>query len=289
MGILETRNLDFENVLILSANDDTFPGNLAAGASFIPHNLRLAYGLPTPMHHEGVYAYYFYRLLQRASVVDIADCSRSDDKHTGEPSRYIYQLDYESPHDGGADSGAAQRKPHPATLARSAQLAGEVAERLHAFLDGGGRTFSPTSFYAYIECPLKFCFRSIERLRPEEEVAEEIDLPMFGTILHKAMELLYTPLLNVPVPGRQIRALIGSAAVADAVTQAVSGEYLRDPVAWQRRNTAGMSCWCEISSHVISIVASCPMTPLIQAFGSKVWSSRSRPRSSSVWVVKHIP
>ena len=72
MGILETRNLDFENVLILSANDDTFPGNLAAGASFIPHNLRLAYGLPTPMHHEGVYAYYFYRLLQRASVVHMA-------------------------------------------------------------------------------------------------------------------------------------------------------------------------------------------------------------------------
>lgn len=228
MGILETRNLDFENVLILSANDDTFPGNLTAGASFIPHNLRLAYGLPTPMHHEGVYAYYFYRLLQRASVVHIAYCSRSDDKHTGEPSRYIYQLDYESPHDvvrTQVPLSVSLAPQHPLAVPKT----GEVAERLYAFLDGGGRTFSPTSFYAYIECPLKFCFRSIERLRPEEEVAEEIDLPMFGTILHKAMELLYTPLLNIPEPGRQIRALIGSAAVADAVTRAVSGEYLRDP------------------------------------------------------------
>lgn len=113
-------------------------------------------------------------------------------------------------------------------------------------------------------------------------------LPMFGTILHKAMELLYTPLLNIPEPGRQIRALIGSAAVADAVTRAVSGEYLRDRRS-AATNTAGMSCWCEISSYVISIVASCPMTPLIQAFGLKVWNSRSRPRSPSVGVVKHLP
>ena len=124
------------------------------------------------MHHEGVYAYYFYRLLQRASVAHIAYCSRSDDKHTGEPSRYIYQLDYESPHDvvrTQVPLSVSLAPQHPLAVPKT----GEVAERLHAFLDGGGRTFSPTSFYAYIECPLKFCFRSIERLRPEEEVAEE--------------------------------------------------------------------------------------------------------------------
>lgn len=98
MGILETRNLDFEHVLVLSVNDDTFPGNRAVSSSFIPYNLRYAYGLPTPQHHEGVYAYYFYRLLQRAETVHLAYCSRSDDKRTGEPSRYVYQLEYESPH-----------------------------------------------------------------------------------------------------------------------------------------------------------------------------------------------
>lgn len=71
MGILETRNLDFEHVLVLSVNDDTFPGNRAVSSSFIPYNLRYAYGLPTPQHHEGVYAYYFYRLLQRAETVHL--------------------------------------------------------------------------------------------------------------------------------------------------------------------------------------------------------------------------
>ena len=77
-------------------NDDNFPGNHMAQASFIPYNLRAAYELPTPEHHEGVYAYYFYRLIQRAKTVHMLYCSHADDKSTGEPSRYIYQLDYES-------------------------------------------------------------------------------------------------------------------------------------------------------------------------------------------------
>ena len=118
MGILETRNLDFENVIILSMNDDNFPGNHMAQASFIPCNLRAAYELPTPEHHEGVYAYYFYRLIQRAKTVHMLYCSHADDKSTGEPSRYIYQLDYESGFDGGgrqpgrngADRGAQGRR-----------------------------------------------------------------------------------------------------------------------------------------------------------------------------------
>ena len=96
MGILETRNVDFENVILLSMNDDNFPGNHVAQSSFIPYNLRAAYELPTPEHHEGVYAYYFYRLIQRAKSVHMLYCSHADDKSTGEPSRYIYQLDYES-------------------------------------------------------------------------------------------------------------------------------------------------------------------------------------------------
>ncbi|MBR5811938.1 MAG: PD-(D/E)XK nuclease family protein, partial [Alistipes sp.] len=96
MGILETRNLDFKNVIILSMNDDNFPGNVANSSSFIPYNLRAAYGIPTPEHHEGVYAYYFYRLIQRAERVDMLYCSHADEKSTGEQSRYIYQLEYES-------------------------------------------------------------------------------------------------------------------------------------------------------------------------------------------------
>ena len=81
MGILETRNLDFRNVILLSMNDDNFPGSVVTGTSFIPYNLRAAYALPTPEHHEGVYAYYFYRFAatgrERADAL-LRSCRRQD-------------------------------------------------------------------------------------------------------------------------------------------------------------------------------------------------------------------
>ena len=230
MGILETRNLDFEHVLVLSVNDDTFPGNRAVSSSFIPYNLRYAYGLPTPQHHEGVYAYYFYRLLQRAETVHLAYCSRSDDKRTGEPSRYVYQLEYESPHRPlrrAIRLGVNLTKTEPV----SASKTGRTARILEEYLDGGGRSLSPTAFYQYVECPLRFYFRHVAGLKPVEEIAEEIDLPMFGTILHRAMELLYMPLLGDPNPQRIIASLPGTPAVKEAVVRAVNEEYLQDPKA----------------------------------------------------------
>lgn len=227
MGILETRNLDFRNVLVLSVNDDTFPGNRAVSSSFIPYNLRVAYGLPTPSEHESVYGYYFYRLLQRARTVHLAYCSGSDEKRTGEPSRYIYQLMYESPHEVENVSipiNVNLSQSEPIVVEKS----GGVSEKLSRYKGDGARVLSPTSFYGYIECPLKFYFRNIENLRPEEEVEEDIDLPMFGTILHKAMELLYSDLVDMPDPRKKIGALIGSPSVDKAVGDAINREYLHD-------------------------------------------------------------
>lgn len=226
MGILETRNLDFDNVMIMSMNDDNFPGNPAASSSFIPHNLRLAYGLPTPRHHDGVYAYYFYRLLQRASRVDMVYCSSNDTDNSGEPSRYIYQLDYESPHDvikrqAGLDIAFAGAEP--ITVAKS----DDVAAELEKFF-GGLRSLSPSAFNAYMDCRLRFYFRYIAGLKPEDVVSEEVDMPMFGTILHRAMELLYAPMLHVEDPRPQIRALIGSSAVGAAVDKAVAEICFQD-------------------------------------------------------------
>ena len=226
MGILETRNLDFEHVLVLSVNDDTFPGNRAVSSSFIPYNLRYAYGLPTPQHHEGVYAYYFYRLLQRAETVHLAYCSRSVDLRPGEASRYVYQLEYESPH-RPLRRGVNLTKTEPV----SASKTGRTARILEEYLDGGGRSLSPTAFYQYVECPLRFYFRHVAGLKPVEEIAEEVDLPMFGTILHRAMELLYMPLLGDPSPQRTIASLPGTPAVKEAVVRAVNEEYLQDPKA----------------------------------------------------------
>lgn len=223
MGILETRNLDFRNVVILSMTDDNFPGSRTADSSFIPYGLRFAYGLPTPEHHEGVYAYYFYRLIQRAENVYMFYCSHADEKSTGEPSRYIRQLEYEtdfkiSKTDVGADVNLADSKPIeiPKTAA--------VMDVLDGFTDG--RSFlSPTAFSRYVQCPLKFYFSSVAKIRTDDELTEEVDNQTFGNIFHKAAELFYGEVLNEQHPASHLQRLIESGAVERAVNSAISEVY----------------------------------------------------------------
>ena len=228
MGILETRNLDFENVVLLSMNDDNFPSGRITDISFIPYNLRFAYGLPTPRHNEGVYAYYFYRLLQRARRVDMVYCSVPTDKSTGEQSRYVYQLDFESPHtlnriDKSLNVGFVEH----------GNIAVEknegVMRRLERFLkedeEGVRKTISPSAFNNYMECSLKFYFRSVAGLRVDDELDEGVDDALFGTIFHKAMELLYTPLVEQSLAPRDYLAGLDSEAVHKAVVDAITEDY----------------------------------------------------------------
>lgn len=231
MGILETRNLDFRHVILLSMNDDNFPGNRLAQASFVPYNLRAAFSLPTPEHHEGVYAYYFYRLIQRAETVDMLYCAHADDKSTGEPSRYIHQLDYESGFsvdkvEVGVDVNLV-RTP-PVEVAKDER----VMERLARFTDPESKaTLSPTAFFRYVACPLRFYFHSVARLETDDEIAEEVDAPMFGTILHSAVQRLYARVEGEAHPGGSLRALLRTDAVARAVAEAINEHWLCDPAA----------------------------------------------------------
>ena len=225
MGVLETRNLDFDNVIILSTNDDMFPGKGSASSSFIPHNLRFAYGMPTRQYQEGVYAYYFYRLIARAKRVEMVYCSSSDDGSTGEQSRFIYQLDYESPH-----KVEHRELSVDVTMAQASELRVEkderVMARLEEYLSGGKRSFSPSSFNLLLECPMKFYFRYVAGIAPRDEISEEVDTPMFGTILHDAMQTLYTPLIGKHNPMQEIEAITSeqiSAAIEDAVRKNMLG------------------------------------------------------------------
>lgn len=228
MGILETRNLDFRNVLILSMTDDNFPGNRMGQSSFIPYNLRAAYDLPTPEHHEGVYAYYFYRLIQRAERVWMLYCSRADERSTGEPSRYIRQLDYESPFrvekvEVGVDVNLVPTTPIEVEKDAS------VMQRLERYLHPEHPVaLSPTAFYRYVACPLRFYFHSVARLRPEEEVAEELDAPMFGTILHAAAQELYEALKGNTSPEAALWQLYDEERVKQVVERAIVQNYLFD-------------------------------------------------------------
>lgn len=226
MGILETRNLDFKNVIILSMNDDNFPGNLVGNNSFIPYNLRAAYGMPTPEHHEGVYAYYFYRLIQRAERVDMLYCSRADNQTTGERSRYIYQLEFESPyklqqHKIGVNITADKTKPI------IIEKKGAVLERLQRMLNDQDRILSPSSFSNYIKCPLRFYFNSIANIKSSDTISEEVDSPMFGTILHAAAEELYSEIIGVANPKEQLQQMLKGNKIEYAVRKAINDNYLK--------------------------------------------------------------
>lgn len=225
MGILETRNLDFDNVIILSMNDDNFPGSMSGASSFIPYNLRAAYGIPTPEHHESVHAYYFYRLIQRAKRVDMLYCSHADEKSTGEQSRYIYQLDFESPYKpmrtNVAVDVAVMERPN-----NRIEKQGNVLKELECFTaDENKKMLSPSAFANYVACPMKFYFASVAKLKNPDELTEDVDSPMFGTILHDAMEILYTPLIGIDSPSEQLKQ-ISNKQIEEAVIKSINKNYL---------------------------------------------------------------
>lgn len=224
MGILETRNLDFDNVLLLSMNDDNFPSGRINEISFIPYNLRFGYGLPTIKETEGVYAYYFYRLIQRAERVDMAYCSVATERSSGEQSRYIYQLDFESGHglvriDKGLSVNLSNTEP------KCVEKDAEVMRRLERFLTGGDKRLSPSAYNNYLDCPLKFYFRSVAEIKPEDEIDEEVSESLFGTIFHRTMEILYTPLIGKENPQALIAELINSEKVHQAIVEAITIDY----------------------------------------------------------------
>ena len=207
LGILETRNIDFKHVIILSMTDANFPGNHTEKSSFIPYSLRIAYNMPTPEQHEAMYAYYFYRLIQRAESVNMLYCSRADEKSTGECSRYIYQLDFESPYPINKESVGVDL-----TIGQNSEIKVKKGEyemqRLMRYTDPTTKkSLSPTALFRYIECPLKFYLTSIAGLSSSDELSDKIDALAFGNILHQTMESLYKPIIGDKKPKQEITKL----------------------------------------------------------------------------------
>lgn len=202
MGILETRNIDFKNVIVLSMSDSNFPGNKVSDKSYIPYSLRYAYNLPTQEHHQGVYGYYFYRLIERAENVWLVYCSTSDENGTGEPSRYIRQLEYES---GTPINFVKVNTPikvcgrEPITIAKDSR----ALEVLSKYTEGRS-TLSPTAFSSYVHCPLHFFYRYIANIKVEDNLEEGINNKDFGNIFHKAAEYLYQDVVGMLNPETRI-------------------------------------------------------------------------------------
>uniref|UniRef100_UPI004056E470 PD-(D/E)XK nuclease family protein n=1 Tax=Alistipes sp. TaxID=1872444 RepID=UPI004056E470 len=222
MGILETRNLDFKNVILLSMTDSNFPGSRATDKSFLPYGLRYGFDIPTAEHHEGVYAYYFYRLVERAENLYMLYSSAADDKSMGEPSRYIRQLEYETDFDiHYSNVGVEVSLSNSDTI--KVEKSNEVFDKLLRFTRS--KTLSPTAFSTYVNCPLKFYFNNIELLRPENELEETIDSLTFGNIFHEAADKLYSQIQGDAEPAVRLVELREQGEVERCVDSAIAKVY----------------------------------------------------------------
>ncbi len=191
MGVLETRNLDFDHVLLLSCNEGNIPRGVN-DSSFIPHNIRQAYELTTIDNKVTIYAYYFHRLLQRASDVTILYNNSTEDGQRGEMSRFMLQLMVESPHTitrQTLQSGQSVQKWQPVPIEKTPHVIQVLQSQFttqHSFL-------SPTAITRYMRCPLQFYYLYVADIQqpdtPDDE--QELDNRIFGTVFHEAADIIY--------------------------------------------------------------------------------------------------
>lgn len=194
MGVLETRALDFDKLIMLSMNEHVFPHKQYT-RSFIPDSLRRSYGMATTELQESIFAYSFYRLISRASQVRLFYDARTLSGKNSEISRYIAQLLYLFP-ECRIDHDLASFTTHtPDEEAITVGKTDEIMEKLREFTPGGGRrTLSATAINDYINCPLSFYLKRICRLDLDEDVMDYMDSGTYGSILHEVAERLYKDL-----------------------------------------------------------------------------------------------
>ena len=210
MGMLETRNLDFDNVLIMSANEGNLPPATSI-SSFIPYSLRHAFSLTTIEKRTSLFAYYLYHLMQRASNITLLYSTSTDTMgHSGEMSRFLMQTLVEK-----------KRLFHPDTNIELLTLISEnnpitprnlIATKNDALLDkinkaynakgeddvNKAKSLTPSAINSYLACPLQFYLARLSpvAIKPLNEVDEDIDNAQFGTIVHGVMEDIYKPFIN---------------------------------------------------------------------------------------------
>ncbi|MBI9067709.1 MAG: PD-(D/E)XK nuclease family protein [Salinivirgaceae bacterium] len=190
MGFLETRNLDFENVIILSVNEGLLPAS-SQSPSFIPYSLRRGFGLPTSDLHDAMYAYYFYRIIQRAKNVYLIYNSGSGGMQSSEKSRFAYQLLFDTNFQVN-EIPVSQTIEVLSNQTIEIEKDQRVFKKLNTYLNSE-KTLSPSALSTYLSCSLRFYYRYIAGIKEPFEVDEKVDARLFGNIFHLAAEKLYDP------------------------------------------------------------------------------------------------
>ena len=204
MGVLETRNLDFRNLIMLSLNEGQLPKS-SGESSFIPYNLRKAFGMTTIEHKNAVYAYYFYRLIQRAETVTLVYNTSSDGLNRGEWSRFMLQFLVEWPHDISREfleAGQSPQSSRDICIEKTPEILNRLRNTYNFESNQKAFALSPSALNAYLDCRLRFYYRYVAGLKTPDEVSAEIDSALFGTIFHRSAELAYG---DLSANGKEIR------------------------------------------------------------------------------------
>ena len=195
MGVLETRNLDFRHLIMLSVNEGQLP-KAGGDSSFIPYNLRKAFGMTTIDHKIAVYAYYFYRLMQRTEKVTLVYNTATDGINWGELSRFMLQFLIEWGYPVLRKQLEAAQSPQDSTPI-IIEKTPDVMERMKSVFDirnNPKALISPSALNCYLDCPLKFYYKYVALLSAPDEVTADIDSAKFGSIFHYAAEHIYKAL-----------------------------------------------------------------------------------------------
>lgn len=233
MGVLETRNIDFDHVVLLSCNEGNMPRGVN-DTSFIPYSIRKAYGLTTIDHKVAIYAYYFHRLLQRASDITLVYNNATNDGQTGEMSRFMLQLMVESGHPVTfqtlkAGQGISHRFPQAIEKTEAVM---QILRQRFSQEQGG---ISPTAVSNYLRCQLRFFYRYVSNLmEPDDNEDDLIDNRIFGNIFHLSAQTVYERLKALTgnhITALAIDDLLKGAETEQAVDAAIKSELfqIKDP------------------------------------------------------------
>ena len=226
MGLLETRCLDFQNLIIVSAQENILPKSYPDN-SLIPYNIRKAFGLPAAEQHTAIQAYYFYRLIQRASNVFLIWNSNPDGPSKGELSRFIRQISYELPDSHVVTTPVLVHHSIPEIKPISVTKSGTIKEALERYLDpGSGYCLSPSALQRYIRCPLSFYFNNLLLLKEDVDVSDQADPLHLGNIVHRTLEYLYKPFLGKTLSPEEIVQLIKPHALFRETVSRIANEYM---------------------------------------------------------------
>jgi CRISPR/Cas system-associated exonuclease Cas4 (RecB family) len=228
MGVLETRALEFKNMIFLSLNEGIFP-NQSYENTFIPYNIRRAFGLPTINEHESIYSYHFFRLLRRPQRGWFMYNSTTQGMSTGEMSRYLIQMKY------GSEYSPVFSTLH--ILVGRSSIVPDVLQKNEGHIksllkrytglseDGKDKIFSPSAINTWLTCRMKFYYRYVCGIAEEDKLEKEIDQRRFGNILHAVMEEIYKPLIGTVADASILKTISSDAAsIRKIIIQKASSE-----------------------------------------------------------------